>query len=113
MHSFLPSPPTSAFEEGPLFSPDAVTTRIETGGLRTQVVGTFVRTARGCDAAARQRWIEPRLFHREAMAIYLRLGMIEDARKQYQRMEQVLNDTLKIGPSRESRDLYAMIEAQS
>ena len=51
--------------------------------------------------------------HREIMAIYMRLGMIEDAKKQYQRLEQVLDETLKIGPSRESRDLYAMIEAQS
>lgn len=51
--------------------------------------------------------------HREVMAIYLRLGMIEDARKQYQRLEQVLDETLKIGPSRESRDLYALIQAHT
>jgi two-component SAPR family response regulator len=50
--------------------------------------------------------------HREVMAIYLRLGMIEDAKRQYRRLEQVLDETLRIGPSRESRDLYAMIEAQ-
>jgi two-component SAPR family response regulator len=50
--------------------------------------------------------------HREVMAIYLRLGMVEDARRQYRRLEQVLDETLNIGPSRESRELYAMIEAQ-
>lgn len=50
--------------------------------------------------------------HREVMSIYLRLGMVEDAKRQYHRLAQILDETLSIGPSRESRDLYAMIEAQ-
>jgi two-component SAPR family response regulator len=51
--------------------------------------------------------------HREVMGIYLRLGMAEDAKRQYHRLAQILDETLSIGPSRESRDLYALIEAQS
>lgn len=51
--------------------------------------------------------------HREVMAIYLRLDMVEDAKRQYHRLAQILDETLSIGPSRESRDLYALIEAQS
>ncbi|NDJ63220.1 MAG: hypothetical protein GYB67_19020 [Chloroflexi bacterium] len=51
--------------------------------------------------------------HREVMTIYLRLGMTDDARRQYTRLEEVLDETLQIGPSRESRELFALIEAQS
>lgn len=51
--------------------------------------------------------------HREVMAIYLRLNMLEDARLQYQRLEKVLTEKFNIGPSRESRELYDIIEAQS
>lgn len=50
--------------------------------------------------------------HREVMAIYLRLGMVEDAKRQYHRLAQILDETLNIGPSHESRDLYAAIESQ-
>ena len=42
---------------------------------------------------------------------YLKLGMIEDARMQYERLEQILKETLDINPSRETRDLYKLIEA--
>ncbi len=49
--------------------------------------------------------------HREVMLTYLKLGMIEDARMQYERLEQILKETLDINPSRETRDLYKLIEA--
>jgi two-component SAPR family response regulator len=48
--------------------------------------------------------------HREAMRAYWKLGMTDDARNQYQRLRQMLHDTLKIEPSRETRELYEMIE---
>jgi two-component SAPR family response regulator len=50
--------------------------------------------------------------HREVMATYLKLNMIGDAREQFQRLEQILRDTLGIGPARETRDLYKIIEAR-
>ena len=34
-----------------------------------------------------------------------------DARMQYERLEQILKETLDINPSRETRDLYKLIEA--
>lgn len=51
--------------------------------------------------------------HREVMATYLKLGMIEDARQQYKRLEQILHEKLGIGPSRESRDLYDEVVART
>jgi two-component SAPR family response regulator len=51
--------------------------------------------------------------HREVMAIYLKLGMVEDARMQYERLAQILHETLGIAPSRETRELYEMIQASS
>jgi two-component SAPR family response regulator len=51
--------------------------------------------------------------HREVMATYLKLGMVEDARAQYKRLEEILHDSLGIGPSRESQDLYKLIESRS
>ncbi len=45
------------------------------------------------------------------MLTYLKLDMIEDARMQYERLEQILKETLDINPSRETRDLYKLIEA--
>lgn len=51
--------------------------------------------------------------HREVMKIYLQLGMVHDARVQYQRLEEVLNTTVGISPSRESREVYEKIEAAS
>jgi len=51
--------------------------------------------------------------HREVMATYLKLNMVKDARAQYERLDQILHETLGIGPSRETRDLYKIIEARS
>jgi two-component SAPR family response regulator len=49
--------------------------------------------------------------HREIMSIYLRLGRADDARAQYRQLTETLRRTLNIGPSRESQDLYKLIEA--
>jgi two-component SAPR family response regulator len=51
--------------------------------------------------------------HRDVMATYLKLGMIDDARIQYKRLEQILHDTVGIGPSRESQDLMKLIESRT
>jgi two-component SAPR family response regulator len=51
--------------------------------------------------------------HREVMKIYLQLGMVHDARVQYQRLEEVLHTTVGISPSKESREVYEKIEAAS
>ncbi|HEX2619297.1 MAG TPA: BTAD domain-containing putative transcriptional regulator [Phototrophicaceae bacterium] len=51
--------------------------------------------------------------HREVMRLYLQLGMVHDARVQYQRLEETLQKTVGISPSRESREVYEKIEAAS
>ena len=50
--------------------------------------------------------------HREVMATYLKLDMIDDARQQYNRLTQILNDNLGIAPSRESQALFELVEAR-
>ena len=50
--------------------------------------------------------------HREVMSMYLKLGMREDALRQYQTLEKILQDTVGIGPSKPTRELYELIEAQ-
>src|SRR5690606_32167242 len=47
--------------------------------------------------------------HREVMTIYLKQGMYEDARRQFRTLEKILHETLGIGPSRETRDLFDTI----
>lgn len=47
--------------------------------------------------------------HREVMTLYLNLGMVEDARDQYLRLEKHLKETQKIEPSRETRELFEMV----
>ena len=47
--------------------------------------------------------------HREVMTIYLNQGMMDDAESQYLLLEKTLDDSLGIGPSRESRELYDMV----
>ncbi|HLV35416.1 MAG TPA: bacterial transcriptional activator domain-containing protein [Spirillospora sp.] len=49
--------------------------------------------------------------HREVMMIYLKQEMFEDARRQYQALDTILRQTLGIGPSRETRELYEVISA--
>ena len=50
--------------------------------------------------------------HRQVMGLYMKMEMLDDAIMQYRKLEQVLNDTLKIAPSRETRELYEEIEAK-
>jgi two-component SAPR family response regulator len=49
--------------------------------------------------------------HREIMSAYLRLDRKEDARAQYRHLVEFLRTTLNINPSRETQDLYKIIEA--
>jgi len=49
--------------------------------------------------------------HREIMSAYLRLGHKEDARAQYRHLTEFLRTSLNINPSRETQDLYKIIEA--
>ncbi len=48
--------------------------------------------------------------HREVMSIYLKLGMKDDARQHYHRLAETLRSTLGINPSRESQELFKLIE---
>ncbi|HVU13735.1 MAG TPA: BTAD domain-containing putative transcriptional regulator [Phototrophicaceae bacterium] len=50
--------------------------------------------------------------HRQVMNLYINMGLLDDAVMQYRKLEQILGDTLKIQPSRETRDLYEQIEAK-
>ena len=50
--------------------------------------------------------------HRQIMGLYMKMGMLDDALMQYRKLEQILDATLKISPSRETRELYAEIEAK-
>jgi DNA-binding SARP family transcriptional activator len=50
--------------------------------------------------------------HREIMSLYLKLGRAGEARRQYQELVETLRKTLNISPSRETQDLYRIIEAQ-
>lgn len=49
--------------------------------------------------------------HREVMTIYMQLNMYDDARRQYHTLERILEETLGIGPSPETRELYTVISA--
>ncbi|MEM6527485.1 MAG: bacterial transcriptional activator domain-containing protein, partial [Chloroflexota bacterium] len=71
----------------------------------TAALGYFVRSLKETP--------EREDIHREVMLIYLNKGMIDDARTQYDAMCQTLDDSFGIGPSRESRELYEMIESRS
>ncbi len=49
--------------------------------------------------------------HRQVMNLYLKMEMPDDALMQYRKLEQILSDTLRIAPSRETRELYEQISA--
>ena len=49
--------------------------------------------------------------HRQVMNLSLKMDMPDDALMQYRKLEQVLRDTLRIAPSRETRELYDQISA--
>jgi two-component SAPR family response regulator len=50
--------------------------------------------------------------HRQVMALYQSMDLPDDAIMQYRKLQQILHDTLKIEPSRETRELYEAIEAK-
>jgi DNA-binding SARP family transcriptional activator len=49
--------------------------------------------------------------HREVMNLYLKLGRAHDAEAQYNHLVKFLRENLSIGPSRESQELYKLIQA--
>lgn len=51
--------------------------------------------------------------HREVMNIYLEQGMVSDAQRQYHALETILQDTLGISTSRETRELYDRIQTHA
>jgi DNA-binding SARP family transcriptional activator len=69
-----------------------------------QALGFYVRSLK--EAPERED------IHREVMSIYIQLNRFEDARSQYNRLTQILDETLHIAPSRETRELYSMIEGR-
>ncbi len=72
-------------------------------GDHLKAVGYFIRSLKETP--------EREDIHREIMNIYLKLGRREDARAQYQQLCDTLSTRFGIGPSRESQDLYSLIEA--
>lgn len=50
--------------------------------------------------------------HRDAMNLYLKLGLPHEALRQYRALEHLLDETLRIGPARESRALFEEIKAR-
>ncbi len=50
--------------------------------------------------------------HRQVMATYLKLDMIDDAKNQYRRVQDVLNSKFGIEPSRETQELFQRIETR-
>jgi two-component SAPR family response regulator len=47
--------------------------------------------------------------HRQLMSLYQKLGLHDDAISQYLKLEMILQERLKIAPSRETRELYERI----
>lgn len=50
--------------------------------------------------------------HREVMSIYYNMGKYDDARIQYEIVQKLLHESLKIEPARETRELYDLIKAR-
>ncbi|MBK8034926.1 MAG: bacterial transcriptional activator domain-containing protein [Anaerolineae bacterium] len=50
--------------------------------------------------------------HRQVMTIYFKMNLIDDAKMQYRRLKQILNDKFGIDPSRETQELMGMIEGR-
>lgn len=73
-------------------------------GNLPKALGFFVRALRETP--------EREDIHREVMTIYLNLDKVNDAVMQYQALETILSDSLGIGPSRETRELFEAISAR-
>lgn len=50
--------------------------------------------------------------HRQVMTIYYKMGLVDDAKMQYKRLKQILNEKFGIDPSRETQELMTMIEGR-
>lgn len=50
--------------------------------------------------------------HREVMKLYMRLGMVNEAMKQYKLLENILDTTVGMAPSRETREIHEMIKRE-
>ena len=48
--------------------------------------------------------------HREVMRLYQQMSLTDDAIRQYRQLEKLLQDSLKIAPARETRELFEQIE---
>ncbi len=48
--------------------------------------------------------------HRQVMGIYYRMNLVDDAKMQYKRLKQILNEKFGIDPSRETQELLATME---
>jgi two-component SAPR family response regulator len=73
----------------------------ERRGEQEKALGLFVRALRETP--------EREDIHRKVMSLYLHIGMVEDARQQYNHLVQYLKENLGIEPSKETRDLYALV----
>jgi len=71
----------------------------------TAALGYFVRSLKETP--------EREDIHREVMTIYLNKSMIDDAKHQYSVLKKTLDSSFGIGPSKESRELYELIESRS
>lgn len=49
--------------------------------------------------------------HREVMTMYWKLGRLQDATEQYERLKTLLDETIGVPPSRETRELHKQIQA--
>lgn len=72
-------------------------------GEHLEAIGCFVRSLKETP--------EREDIHREIMNIYLTLGRVEDARNQYRLLVETLRARLGINSSRESQELFRLIEA--
>ncbi len=70
---------------------------------RERALGFFTRSLK--EAPERED------IHREVMRLYLHLGMVNDARLQYLRLEEILQSTVGIPPSKDTRELYERVLA--
>lgn len=69
-----------------------------------KALGFFVRTLK--ESPHRED------IHREVMKLYMRLGMVNEAMKQYKRLEDMLDKSVQMRPSRETREIYDMISRE-
>lgn len=72
-------------------------------GEHEDALGYFVRALR--EMPARED------IHREVMTLYWKMDRPQDAAQQYRFLQQYLERTVGINPSRETRELHAMIQA--